>query len=333
MSKYVGRKVQTSTALVYSPDQSCWCGSCSIGTAQLACNTTQNNVTDWVIGKEDCCGGFCPQRFKCAAVDKNECFVGLNSSGKDPLIRAEWDGRAPNLLCEYNVADMNSLNVIERYRGLFGRTDDYNEMMQNLCIQESTECTVDPITGKFLERCSNLKARNATGDACRIWFEKQSIAVKDAIVKSYCSKFPKNQDCLCINRLASDQYKKLKPNAPYNDGCWYTPCATNTYLKESDVINPTCPTNFCQIVFDNLNNNNVNIDDNKNIINCEFSPGPGPRPPPPPPPPPPQPEPKTNFTPYIVGGIIFFVIVIIILVVATRRQSSSSINYSGLYQE
>lgn len=315
MSRYVGKKRQTSTSTVYTPFQACACGECSIATQKVECRLDSNNVRDWQIGSEDCCGGFCPQRAKCVALDKNECDVGKNDAGEDPLISSEWDGKAPALKCEYDVLKMNSLNVINRYKDLFGESQEYNEMMENFCSQESTTCsTIDITTGKPISKCSNLKSNSSAGDACRIWYEKQPKSTKDAVVRNYCARHPTNTDCKCVNRSSDPVYTQLKVHSPFNDGCWYVPCANDSYLRSSDVLDPTCPANVCQIVYDNLKNANVNIENNKNNINCAFQPPPPvppvpPPPPPVPPPPPPVPPTPTSGNTIVIASSIFIIVI------------------------
>ena len=328
MSRYIGKKRQTSTSTVYSPSQPCACGECSIATKKIECSLdSSNNIRDWQIGSEDCCGGFCPQRAKCVAVDKSECDVGKNDSGEDPLLSIQWDGKAPSLKCEYDAPKMNSLNVISRYKDLYGESNEYNEMMQNLCSQESTTCsTKDPTTGKVISKCSNLKANNNIGDACRLWFEKQPTSTKDAVVKNYCSRHSSNIDCKCINRSSDNVYNQLKIHSPFNDGCWYVPCANDSFLRTSDVLNTSCPSNVCQIVYDNLKNANVNIENNKSNINCSFqTPPTEPVPPTPVPPVPPVPVPPTSsasgITFIIIGAVFIIVIGVLAALFYVQRQN------------
>jgi hypothetical protein len=318
MSLYVGFKKQTSLRNSYSPDQGCACGSCNIlTTTQEKCNKTEQ-VEDWQGGLETCCGNLCPQRRVCVPPDVTECAIGVNDQGLDPFDSVTWNGRAPNLACKYKADLMTSSNVIENYRNRFGRDDNWKLMMEKFCATETNTCTIDPLTGRPFDKCSNINSISDVGDQCRLFYNAESDNVKDTIVQNYCAKHGTNADCKCIDRALDPKYRAVKPHIPFNDGCWYPACATSAYLRTQDLVGPTCPSNVCQIVFDNLNNNNVNISENKNAITCQFN---EPVKPPPPPPPPPPVKSPVSVTALVIIGIVVFLTIVALLAAASRRRT------------
>lgn len=310
-SAYVGFKKQTSERNSYSPEgQGCACFQCTIGTEKLPCNKT-GDVVDHQIGSQTCCGNFCPQLRICVPPDPTECDVGLNDTFLDPFESVSWQARSPNLACKYDAKRMNSLNVITKYRDLFGRDNNWKVMMEKLCATETNTCTVDPLTGKPFEKCSNMNSVREVGDQCRIFYYSEAADVQESVIQNYCAKHPFNEDCKCAERALDPQYRQVKPHIPFNDGCWYPPCLSSPYLRPPELVDPTCPSNICQIVFDNLNNNNVDIRNNQNAIDCKFN---LPNPPPPPPPPPPS-----SSTGFIVGSAVLLLLLVVIVVAAARR--------------
>ena len=301
-SAYVGFKKQTSLENSYSPDQNCACFTCTIATPKLPCNKT-DGIDDFTSSEEKCCVGLCPQRRICVPPDPKECSVGLNDQGIDPFESVSWQGRAPNLACKYKADEMTSYNVIENYRNRFGRDNNWKIMMEKLCSTETNTCANDPLTGKPFEKCSNMNSISSVGDQCRIFYNSESNEVKDFIVQNYCLKHPSNVDCKCIERLLDPNYRNVKQHIPFNDGCWFPACSTSAYLRTQDVVNATCPSNVCQIVFDSLNNNNVSITDNQNAINCQFNPNP---------PPPPPPENRSTVVVIIIGAVVVLIIAVLL---------------------
>lgn len=328
MSTYSGTLKQTSKKNQYdrSTEQGCACGTCTVFTEALDCSAQKNGITDWRVDIKSCCSGFCTPVSICVPPDEEECFLGLNDNNENPFETAAWDGVAPLLKCLYTASKMNSLNVIQSYRQKFGDTPDYNRMMEILCVQESTDCINDPFLNVPMPRCANLNANNATGNVCRSWFSVQPDNVKDIIVRNYCFRFPNNNDCKCINRFLDENYTFSKRFSPFNDGCWYTPCVTDRYLKLTNLRNPVCPVNTCQVIFDNLRNNSVSIDRVKNTLNCSFNTPDNPSVPQPPLPPilPDDGENGTFFNSNFFAIFIFFIIGFIITVIILLRRNKKS---------
>jgi hypothetical protein len=299
MSFYRGNTIQTSQNLKYNLP----CG----GVKNLECEQS-GNVKDWQVGSQQCPAFTSPQPI-CAAPDILECAVGKNDAGQNPLLSIKWNTIAPNITCLYDTSKMNSLNVIREYKNKFGETEDYNNMMINYCSNTlGKQCIVDPETKTPFTKCSVLRSSDSDGDYCREWFNRQNNAVQDTIVSNYCFKNGNAPDCKCVLRSFLDsKYGIVKQNSPFNDGCWYPPCANQTsYLVTSDLKNPTCPGNICQIVLNNLQNRDIKISDVQNSLNCEFqAPTPTPTPIPLPiPTPPTQPRPSQPST-FTQGDYIF----------------------------
>lgn len=317
---YTAETVQNSITGMYHPNQGCACGTCSIGTTVLECNINEKGVHDWHIGNEDCCGGFCPQRKKCVPIDVKTCSLGFNEKGEDPVLKADWEKKAPNVTCTYDKTKMSDIKIVQAYQEKYGKDSNWKDMMVRLCSQQSQKCGVDPITGKPFAVCSNMNSTTETGDSCRLYYNEESQKVRDSIVQDYCLRYPNSVDCSCVERLRDQRYRDLKRYAPFNDGCWYAPCTTPSYLTTAEVKDPTCPSNVCQIIFDTLNNNNVNINENKNSINCTFpskpvNPPPSPSPSPSPPPPPPN----NTSAAFWMGGVIAIGILVLGLMTVWRR--------------
>lgn len=317
---YSATTVQKSVRGAYQTSQGCACGECSIfSTPTLDCNKDSQGIFDWHLTNEDCCGGFCPQRKTCVPVDKQTCSIGQNEKGEDPLEDAKWDKRSPNVKCTYDESKMQDIKIVSAYKDKYGQDENWKNMMIKVCSQQSTDCGVDPLTGAPFKSCSNMNATTEAGDQCRLFYNQETQQVRDSIVQDYCLRHPTNVDCSCVARLADPKYRELKRYAPFNDGCWYAPCTTQSYLTTEEVKDPTCPSNVCQIIFDLLNNNNVNINDNQNSINCKFPDKI--EPPPVRPPPPPKPDNRPSSAVFIGGALILGILVLGLIAVAASRRT------------
>jgi hypothetical protein len=262
---YSGNKIQTSLNKRYRIE-------CE-GYKKLPCNSNSKGVVDYEFGTAEC-GPYAVRQPFCAEPDIDECFVGLNSQNEDPRLTVDWNRKSPNITCTYDAKKMNSFSLIKNFRSMFGETESYNQMMQNLCSGPGTSCANDPITGKPFVQCSKLRSLNEEGDTCREWWNRQIAPVQDSVVINYCLANPNSPDCKCITRVTNDEsYRLLKSSSPFNDGCWYVPCVgQSVYLTTSDLRNPSCPDNFCQLIINNLQNRgDINIKDISSGINCDTS--------------------------------------------------------------
>jgi hypothetical protein len=300
-----GFTVQKSTKTSYDTGQPCGCGYCFWSTTKIPCGQTDLK-DDWNFGFENCCLPFCPDKQKCAKPDGTECSIGLDSHKRDPLSHVTWNGKGPNLQCIFDVNKINTLSQIDNFRQKFGTHRDYNSIISNYCQQSSDTCVIDPDTGKNMTKCSRLKSTGKDGELCRSWFNQQPKATQDTLVQNYCA-VNNTPDCKCVNRSLNEVYRNLKVGKAINDGCWFTPCANpQSYLQTTEVENPSCPNNFCDVIYNIIKDRDVSIDSVKNDVNCVFKPSPPPAPlppvpsPTPPPTPPPIPPPRPRPTPPIV---------------------------------
>jgi hypothetical protein len=295
-----GFTVQKSTKTQYDTGQPCGCGLCFWTTTKRACGQTDLK-DDWNFGSENCCLPFCPDKLHCAKPNSEECAIGVDSHKRDPLSHVTWNGKGPNLQCIFDVNKINTLDQIDSFKQKFGTTGDFNAIVANYCQQSSDTCVIDPDTGKNMTKCSRLKSTGKDGELCRGWFNQQSKGVQDTVVQNYCA-VNNTPDCKCVNRAQNEVYRSLKVGKVINDGCWFTPCANpQSYLQTTEVENPTCPSNFCDVIYNIIKDRDVTIDNIKNDVNCVFKPEP-PKPPPqptptPPMPTPPQPTPPTPVPP------------------------------------
>ncbi|ABF82077.1 hypothetical protein MIV047R [Invertebrate iridescent virus 3] len=284
-----GFSIQKSTKTAYDTQQPCDCWDCSAFTAVVGCGQT-DGMDDWEFGETACCFT-CPNKKQCAKPDPAECNIGTDSHQRDPLTRVTWNGRGPNVQCVYDVNRINTLEQIDNFKQRFGVHGDYNAVVANYCQQSSDSCITDPETGTKMTKCSRFKSDQKDGELCRGWFNQQPKAVQDTVVQNYCA-VNNTPDCKCVNRAQNEVYRELKIGKVINDGCWFTPCANpQSYLLTTEVENPTCPSNFCDIIYNIIKDRDVTIDDVKNDINCVFKPDPPPQPKPQPPPDPPKPPP------------------------------------------
>jgi hypothetical protein len=290
-----GFTIQKSTKTEYDTGQPCDCFSCTAFTTDRRCGQT-DNMDDWQFGQEACCFT-CPNKRHCAKPDPSECNIGTDSHKRDPLTRVTWNGRGPNLRCIFDLNKINTLEQIDNFKQQFGTTGDYNNIIANYCQQSSDTCVIDPDTGKNMPKCSRLKSTGKDGELCRGWFNQQAKPVQDTVVQNYCA-VNNTPDCKCVNRAQNDVYRSLKIGKVINDGCWFTPCANpQSYLQTTEVENPSCPDNFCDVIYNIIKDRDVTIDNIKNDVNCVFKPEPKPTPPPQPTPPAPTPPPAPGPTP------------------------------------
>jgi hypothetical protein len=291
-----GFTIQKSTKKSYDTGQPCDCGTCTAFTSNRPCGQT-DGMDDWNYGHENCCFT-CPVKKQCTKPDAEECTIGVDSHKRDPLSRVTWNGKGPNLKCIFDINKINTLDQLDNFKQKFGIHGDYDALIANYCQQSSDTCVVDPETGKNMAKCSRLKSTSKDGELCRGWFNQQSKGVQDTVVQNYCA-VNNTPDCKCVNRAQNEVYRSLKVGKVINDGCWFTPCANSqSYLQTTEIENPTCPSNFCDVIYNIIKDRDVTIDNVKNDVNCVFKPEPPkPAPPTPTPPTPPTPTPPTPPTP------------------------------------
>lgn len=262
----IGRKVQQSGNKTYvSHECDPWVFYCY---NTVPCGYT-GGVQDLKIG-ESACPRLCPNQNICLQPDREECTIGLSSTGKDPLLSVTWDERAPNLKCIYDLNNIDTADQLRVYNTKFPTTQNLNTIMSAFCGEKhvSTTCA----TG-LNEQCSRFLARDEEGRLCRDWLATLSNDRQDMVMRDYCLSND-TIDCKCINRSTDSEYNKLKSIGNYfSDNCWYKPCTNSSsiYLVPTNLSSKTCATNVCQQIIEAHTNGNIDIEGNTTQIDCTFS--------------------------------------------------------------
>ena len=257
------RKVQTKANNSYMPGN-CTCGQCSVGSPVPDCYQS-SGIEDWTAWWDKCCGGFCKSQRLCVKPDRNECEIGTDSKGNNPLISVGWNRSAPNLNCVYDTSMIDREAQIKSYEDIFGKSD---ELMNGYCGQPVPTCP------EGMKSCSRYKSIGEGGDRCRSWYANlASDYVRDAMALNYCFRHD-TEDCRCVNRTLADEYKALKPGNPINDSCWFVPCSNpgRFFVPSNLTKDRTCPENVCEIIFNIYKDRDVTIYDNDLV--CNFGPPP-----------------------------------------------------------
>lgn len=124
--------------------------------------------------------------------------------------------------------------------------------------------------------CSPIFSQSNIGDYCRSMLAKMSKSASDTLIENYCIKNENAEECKCINRSTNPDYIRLKNHGNiYPDACWYTPCLNKMhYFVTSRFDEPvSCPANICQEVYNISKTADINLDNLKHEINCDFSNG------------------------------------------------------------
>lgn len=270
-NQIIARRIQPPTpSAEYSAAGSwnCTCGSCSAFTPRYSC-AIRDGIQDPHIRDDVCCGGFCTSQPICESPSVEACDIGKSSKNANPLIYVEWDGEPRNIKCVY---DQDKIDTVEQAANFTSKFGINNDIQEKICFQQVTNCA------NGLKECSRIKSVEKGSDTCRLWYENVPPAIQDVYMMNYCVRHT-SSDCDCVLRSNNKSYDLLKGLHSYNDGCWFLSCSDNLkYLVPSDLRKPTCPTNICQIIIDVANAGNVNIDDIKNDIVCNFGPQPTPTP-------------------------------------------------------
>lgn len=240
---------------------SCSCGACSVFTPKAGC-LLDKGVADWEIGTISCCGGFCTAQPVCVHPDSTECDIGLSSKKENPLLEMGWDKIAPNIKCLYDVNKIDTNAQVIKFTDRFGVN---NDLEASFCLQKVNKCP-DGLT-----ECSRVKSIDEGSGSCRVWFENLPQNARDAYMQSYCFEH-NTKDCDCVLRYKNKTYQDMKGAHQINDGCWFLPCSNNSrYFVPSQLKDPKCPDKLCQIIIDVAKAGNVNIQDIKNDMVCDFS--------------------------------------------------------------
>jgi hypothetical protein len=275
----------------------CTCGMCTIGTPVGKCDM-RDGIYDPQIGWQQCCIGLCTSQPLCAIVNVKECNIGLNSKNENPLCYVSWDTFAPNQKCFFDLEKIDTLQLVNKFTEKFGLN---NEVYNNYCFSKVSNCP------DGVKECSRIKSSDEGNLECKLWFESLPATTQDAYMQNYCQK-NQTKECDCVLRSESPTFIKMKGMHGYNDGCWFLPCSDSyEYLIPSNLKNPSCPSNICQIIIDVANAGNVNIDDIKNDLTCNFDPKP-------------RPDPESFWEKYKIEIFIVFIIFVIIIFSIMKKK-------------
>ncbi|QCQ67806.1 hypothetical protein ECIV_ORF51 [European chub iridovirus] len=246
----------------------CSCGGCSSFSTRVQCDRQKpEEPTNWNVGQESCCGGFCTSQPLCVPPNAGEVNIGNSSKNQNPLIYAAYFRSAPNLIGQFNKTRIDTsaqlMSVFNKFQNRSENSANLNDIANTFCGQ------ISKVGDKTLSTINNP---NADGNNwCTRWFNKLSNTERDIFIQRYCSRNPKASDCKCANRAQDPIYNKTKELHVFNDGCWYSSCSDSiNQILPSNVLNPTCPSNICQAVFNLIDTGAVTIDDVKNEIKCNF---------------------------------------------------------------
>lgn len=227
-------------------------------------------------------------------VNHTECYdrpdyIYQFASGKDPsncfpgLFRnrcATWDKRSCNSIgvdyakvdsygtCTYNIADFDTNQQIDNVIDKF-QDPDVSPILKTMCAKQTDlQCPVD-MEGKQQRMCSRMVS-NAFPQCKSL--NTQFNDMTEEVKNTFCTDFPDNYNCDCMNRTFIQSYKTAKKYYPINDKCWWLPCLspTNNLIPESIERSDTCPSNICSqvIQIDNPKDLDVIISNNEFIQNC-----------------------------------------------------------------
>ena len=128
-------------------------------------------------------------------------------------------------------------------------------------------------------------------------------------VKSLCDSENATDDCLCLNPSLDPNMKKLlaeirqnAPNLETSLGCWFTPCGLDdVYILDKDVKDQRkiCEKEpICNTIINAVARGDINIDDVKENIDCNFGGGGG--------------GATISTTTLIIGAVVVIIIIIIV---------------------
>lgn len=300
----IGRTTQTTFKDTrYQPGADvCACGYCSIGTESRDCERP-NGIRDYELADDSdatCCGGLCRKQPVCARVDGRICDIGPSRNNESPLLSAGWDTKAPKVQCVFDLDKINTKEQVRRYNAKFGINRDVEA---KYCFEKVTNCPNNN------PACSRLFSLDDGAIGCNLWFSTLPGETKDAYMNQYC-RTHKTNECKCVDRFKDETYKAMKGYKSINDGCWYLPCGdTEDQFIPQNLQNPTCPDKVCQQIFEFIKDQNININDVKENINCDFSSQSGQPGPTPPTPPGPTPPLKPGLAALAVGvGVLLLIL-------------------------
>lgn len=211
------------------------------------------------------------QRLQYVDPSHTTCDIGGGSQQIEPAFAQQQltnpeGGTETTVQCLYLKRRIDTISQSRKADEKFG---PMNGITRAFCGSKTTTCPA-PMKG-----CSRYFSIADDGPYCRDIFNNMTDAQKDSVMREYCLR-NNTDDCKCVNRTLNADYIKLKQGNPFSDACWYIPCTNRArFFVPSDFSGEqvSCPTNICQIVYDISQAHDVDIESNKNDINCDFGGG------------------------------------------------------------
>ncbi len=171
------------------------------------------------------------------------------------------------------------------------------------------QCPPDLKTCSFFKATPKDTSQLSPQDICSTYEQVDNAGFNDDVT-SLCNSENATDDCLCLNPSLDPGMKKLlaeirknAPNLETSLGCWFTPCGLDdTYILDKDVKDQRkiCEKEpICNAIINAVAQGNINIDDVKENIDCNFGGGPGG-------------GPTISTTTLIAGAVIVIIIIIIV---------------------
>jgi len=267
----------------YMPDDAaaaCKYG-CTIFSAQRQC---PSNEWWWNCGccpnnagkKAGCNASTCTSQPVCMKIDSDAC-PGVGDAGVQSQISASYDDAkrderrcalmpmaTTRIQCTYPLSIFTNANRVKAWQDATLRNDAgayealNSRVMSYFCAEPESDtrtCPTDPKTGRPMTSCSRMHSKSPEGDMCAAW--ASDAKTSDAARRSFCHKYPRSPDCLCIARdqLKDPAYELMMEKfVGVRSACWWKPCtggeADSTYLHTQDDNQAGCPEVVCLQYFD-----------------------------------------------------------------------------------
>lgn len=264
--------------------------------------------------------------------------------------------RGEPVKCIYEAGAVQTLEDINTWIRNFGRDDTLKQkILPRFCSQKRSGADCAENTCKLkanqqgcVPTCTVFNAVGGEGEICREWkneMRTKDPSLHDTTLENAC-KTHKTDDCDCILRGSDPLYQQLKQGKPYEDRCWWTPCANpSSFLVKTNDQGGACPSTICQQIINaaGLNDTSISLN-NQWKLNCALPSAPATNPATnpdtsstgstsTPPPlvdetndsdnenntPPPSKTDWKKYVPYAVGGTIGLLAVSLLIVLLIRR--------------
>ena len=192
--------------------------------------------------------------------------------------------------CFYDKAQVSADVVateayIDQKRKNTGDVNFFDDViMSDMCKLQANWKKCPDISRSYVDGSGHSICNNMiTSQKCKDWAQTAvGSGPADSIMGSWCAnhtnpKFPLDKQkadptCHCVNRIYDENFKKLQQNIKVDAGCWFGPCLDSPmrqYQVQSKDRHPTeCPQNVCTIINDAQDNNQVDMTDISQYIEC-----------------------------------------------------------------